>query len=180
MLSEPLFPAALEKLKGFVATLTLTSSSVGPKPEDSKKWCEWFDKDDGLRKEFPLHYAAMKGELEEIERLIQEGADPAGKMEPWINYSPLHWAAALNQAAALVSLIAAGADPRTVIDVFGRSPRDTAFQQGYDNAVQALDFFAFNLAGGVHAGQGSRRGEYEPNFGIVAFPIVGHPSNGGS
>jgi len=71
----------------------------------------------------PLHQAALRGSAEEVERLLNSGADP--NVRDVFGRTPLHYAAARNHKAVAELLLKHGADPNAKDD--GRvTPLDLA------------------------------------------------------
>jgi ankyrin repeat protein len=71
----------------------------------------------------PLHLAALRGSAEEVERLLNGGADP--NVRDVFGRTPLHYAAARNHKAAAELLLKHGADPNAK-DESGETPLDLA------------------------------------------------------
>jgi ankyrin repeat protein len=71
----------------------------------------------------PLHLAALRGDAEEVERLLNGGADP--NVRDVFGRTPLHYAAARNHKAAAELLLSRGADPNAK-DESGETPLDLA------------------------------------------------------
>jgi ankyrin repeat protein len=69
----------------------------------------------------PLHLAALRGGAEEVERLLNSGADP--NVRDVFGRTPLHYAAARNHKAAAELLLKHGADPNAKD---GETPLDLA------------------------------------------------------
>lgn len=87
----------------------------------------------------PIHFAAMKGKIPIVRKLISLANEKGGKSQvlALINdadndrkQTPLHWACSKNQLASVIVLIEAGADPN-LPDIDGYSPVVTAIQ--YDS-----------------------------------------------
>jgi len=71
----------------------------------------------------PLHLAALRGGAEEVERLLNSGADPNAR--DVFGRTPLHYAAARNHKAVAELLLSRGADPNAK-DNGGETPLDLA------------------------------------------------------
>jgi len=85
------------------------------------------DREDGL---CPLHFAAMEGDIKEIDRLIELGEDlnqPDGE-----GRSPLHWAYGAGRLLAAEYLIARGANPEAK-DPWGRGVKDLTRMDCFDD-----------------------------------------------
>ncbi len=85
----------------------------------------------------PLHFAAMKGKIAVVRRLIELAGEKKLDVEQFVNdnnndrkQTPLHWACSKNQLAASIVLIEAGGDPNAA-DIDGYTPVVTAVQ--YDS-----------------------------------------------
>ena len=65
----------------------------------------------GDKMKWPLHWAAMIGDIEAIYALVAAGHDPNVKMTDWFDSEPLGWAASFGQCKAIEALCEAGADP---------------------------------------------------------------------
>src|SRR6476469_1079290 len=63
-----------------------------------------------------LHSAARDGRLDDVRRLLEQGADPNTREEGDNTY-PLHWAAAARQVEVARALLDAGGDVQGVGDV---------------------------------------------------------------
>lgn len=168
MLNDPNFQKALIEMKRVAAS----QSNYGPRG-DQLKAHGWFDSQ--WRHSYPLHRAAMHGDVEEIVNLIQGGRDPNEKMTPWFDSEALGWAASFNQVDAVVALVERGADPRRPANKAGFTPIGDAAREKATAVENVLTAFLDTIYGGVHAGEGSRSNEYEPNYAKIACPIAGHP-----
>jgi ankyrin repeat protein len=71
----------------------------------------------------PLHIAALRGDAEEVERLLKSGADP--NVRDVFGRTPLHYASARNHKAVAELLLSRGADPNAK-DERGKTPLDLA------------------------------------------------------
>lgn len=86
--------------------------------------------------DMPLHIAAVRGELDEANALLDAGADVNAKGEQ--GYTPLHNAAIKGSIPVIIQLLNSGA----VIDTrnaFGTTARDVALGEGHNDAVSAID-----------------------------------------
>jgi ankyrin repeat protein len=81
----------------------------------------------------PLHLAALRGDAEEVERLLNSGADPNAK--DVFGRTPLHYAAARNHKAAAELLLKHGADPNAE---GGETPLDLAAKWCAVDAAELL------------------------------------------
>ncbi len=101
--------------------------SVGA--ETAEEWCAKNEK------KFPLHCAAKKGDVAEIERLVAAGAEVNERTEK--NSTPLHLAARGGHAKAVIALIRVGAKV-TLKDKGGAIPLHDAAGGGNVEAIVAL------------------------------------------
>jgi ankyrin repeat protein len=83
----------------------------------------------------PLHLAALRGSVEEVERLLKSGADP--NVRDVFGRTPLHYAAARNHKAAAELLLSRGADPNAK-DEDGETPLDLAAKWCAVDAAELL------------------------------------------
>jgi len=83
----------------------------------------------------PLHLAALRGGAEEVERLLNSGADP--NVRDVFGRTPLHYAAARNHKAAAELLLKHGADPNAK-DESGETPLDLAAKWCAVDAAELL------------------------------------------
>ena len=163
------YAEAVRKMKQ-VQTL---HAGAGPRPDQLKAY-GWFD-GQGWGSKWALHGAAMRGDVNTIVSLTDSGTDPNKKMTDWYDSEPLGWAASFNQVDAIVALISAGADPSRPANKAGNTPMSDASREKHTAASAVLAAFLDAKHGGVHAGQGARKGEYEANYAHILFPIAGHP-----
>lgn len=84
----------------------------------------------------PLCVACIRGSLEEVEALLQGGADK--DMTGEMGFSPLHYAASQVDIAIVRRLLEAGANPETE-NLFGDTARDTAVLVGHIEIAELLD-----------------------------------------
>lgn len=87
---------------------------------------------------WPLHHAAMRGDVERVYNLIVEGADPDETMTDWEGSHPLGWAASFGQLEAVKTLILLGADP-FVINEAGNTPLADARREDHDHVSRFLE-----------------------------------------
>ena len=83
----------------------------------------------------PLCMACIRGDLEEVDALLEGGAktNMAGDM----GYTPLHYATSRGLAAITRRLLEAGANPE-IRNEFGETPSDVAEQLGHADLVDLL------------------------------------------
>ena len=119
----------------------------GPRADQVASY-KWFE-EQGWLSEWPLHYAAMKGDVVAIRELTSiRQVDPNVKMTPWVDSEPLGWAASFGELKAVIALIQAGADPLRPANKAGFTPltdamrekkwRTVRFLNAYTEIVQSL------------------------------------------
>lgn len=113
----------------------------------------------------PLHYAAASGRVDEVARLLGEGADVNAQDDN--GWSPLHFAAQANSAGATTALLEAGADPG-LRDSYGNTPlwRAVFESRGDGSVIAALrsagaDPQAANDSGVAPVGAARSIGNYD-------------------
>jgi ankyrin repeat protein len=84
----------------------------------------------------PLHVASVRGNLEEINALLDGGAEINARGER--GDTPLHDAAEQGHLHAVERLLAAGAAP-DIANIDGKTPRDLASLVGQDSIIAAID-----------------------------------------
>lgn len=84
----------------------------------------------------PLHVAAMSGNIELIQRLVEQFHCDL-RVKSMNSWTPLHYAAAYNQVAAIEALCALGCEV-AVQDAVGSTPMHVAAGEGHLEAIQAL------------------------------------------
>jgi len=162
-----------------VAAMRVVAASLddksGPKPSQKYSY-HWFDSTENWKAAFPLHRAAMRGDMEVLQTLLEGGKDVNEPMKPWRNMHPLCWAAAFNQVHAATMLVEYGADLEY------RSKRGSALEvadrEGHQEVGVVFETFYREVSGGDHAGQGTRKRQNEENWARIAFPIAGYPVGG--
>lgn len=88
---------------------------------------KWFDNQFGA---YPLHRAAMIGDIDQIKKLIEiENIDPNQKIPTWYDSEPLGWAASFGQLHSIIELIKLGADPIRPVNKAGNSPLSDAVRE---------------------------------------------------
>jgi len=93
----------------------------------------------GDKLNWPLHWAAMIGDVRAINALVECGHEPNGKMGCWFDSEPLGWAASFGQCKAIEALCAAGADPRRPANLAGCTPLKDAQREGHTKAIALLE-----------------------------------------
>jgi len=122
------------------------TSNTGPRPGSCARAQEWFRSNGGWTHKWPLHKAAMEGDVPEIRRLTTTGGlDPNLKMTDWFDSEPLGWAASLGQLKAVIALIEAGADPLRPPNKSGNTPRSDAQRELHDRVIGFLDEYESRL-----------------------------------
>ena len=82
-----------------------------------------------------LHDPAHRGDVEEVRRCIEEGADPNERDS--YGRTPLHYAAYYGHVEVVRVLLDEGADP-TAEDEYGKTPSDRAKEEGHFEVVCLL------------------------------------------
>jgi len=93
----------------------------------------------GDKMNWPLHWAAMIGDVNAINRLVAHGHDANVKMTSWFDSEPLGWAASFGQIRAIEALIAAGADPHRPANLAGNTPLADAQRENHPKAIKLLE-----------------------------------------
>jgi cytohesin len=83
----------------------------------------------------PLHLAASRGSVEEVERLLSRDGDPNAR--DVFGRTPLHYAAARNRKAVAELLLKHGADPNAK-DESGKTPLDLAVRRCAVDVLELL------------------------------------------
>lgn len=99
---------------------------------------EWQEK-------WPLHFAAMSGDVETIERLVRQGASPYAKLTDWYDAEPLACAATFGQLRAVVALILAGANPLRASSAHQFTPVQYARRQQHLHVSTFLEEYKASL-----------------------------------
>eukprot|EP00008_Paramoeba_atlantica_P002994 CAMPEP_0201487848 /NCGR_PEP_ID=MMETSP0151_2-20130828/15683_1 /ASSEMBLY_ACC=CAM_ASM_000257 /TAXON_ID=200890 /ORGANISM="Paramoeba atlantica, Strain 621/1 / CCAP 1560/9" /LENGTH=163 /DNA_ID=CAMNT_0047873003 /DNA_START=28 /DNA_END=519 /DNA_ORIENTATION=- len=84
----------------------------------------------------PLHYAAVSGQTEIVDFLLEKGADVNAARNN--NFFPLHSAAMKGHASICQKLIEKGASPNVQTNPQGYSPCHSAAWAGHTDAVMVL------------------------------------------
>jgi len=92
----------------------------------------------GDKMKWPLHWAAMIGDIEAIYALVAAGHDPNVKMTDWFDSEPLGWAASFGQCKAIEALCEAGADPSRPANLAGNTPLSDAQREGHTKTVELI------------------------------------------
>ena len=117
--------------------------SGGPRGDQLKTY-GWFDgTHEGAvagawAERWPLHRAALRGEVEAIHRLCSAGQDPNSKMTAFYDSEPLGWAASHGHLGAVVALIQCGADPLRPANKAGNTPLTDALREGHAHVATFL------------------------------------------
>eukprot|EP00239_Pterosperma_sp_CCMP1384_P001094 CAMPEP_0197844896 /NCGR_PEP_ID=MMETSP1438-20131217/1874_1 /TAXON_ID=1461541 /ORGANISM="Pterosperma sp., Strain CCMP1384" /LENGTH=122 /DNA_ID=CAMNT_0043455925 /DNA_START=62 /DNA_END=430 /DNA_ORIENTATION=- len=108
----------------------------------------WFEAQPGWTEKYPLQHAAMKGDIQRIQDLIEkENVDPNGIMKAWHDSTPLGWAAAFGQLSAVIKLIQLGADPLKPPNKVGNTPLRSAKRERHSAVVDFLEKYETRLTG---------------------------------
>lgn len=113
------------------------NDSGGPHPKQIGAF-DWFEKK-GWKLKWPLHYAAMTGDVPAIAQLAESGADVNAKMNDWFDSTPLGWASSFGQARALVKLLHYGADPFAPPNLAGYTPLQDAEREGHLSVILLIE-----------------------------------------
>jgi len=111
-----------------------------------------------------LHSAALVGDAEEVEELLEEGADPNAKAEGGL--TPLHVAAYKGRVDVAKLLQERGADP-TVKNKDGDTPLDLARRRGHRGVLPSSRGFTWRGGWGA---EGSRLGRARRPCGLRRTP----------
>jgi ankyrin repeat protein len=87
----------------------------------------WFAVNIAPRKDIELLIACFNSQLDEVQRLLADGANPNASYRGW---TPLHLSAARNDIAIMNALLDFAADPR-LKNKDGQTPRDIANSEGH-------------------------------------------------
>jgi len=120
----------------------------GPRA-DQKSAYGWFDSHNTWKDRFPLHRAAMRGEVREIKRLCASGHDPNKKMADWFDSEPLGWAASFGELKAVIALIECGADPLRPANKAGNTPLRDAQREKHESTIAFLKWYKIQVKGDV-------------------------------
>ena len=122
--------------------------SGGPHPEQltflqrsiPKEW----------QQQWPLHFAAMTGDVESVERLIRQGASPYAKLTDWFDAEPLACAATFGQIRIVVALILAGANPLRSSSAHNFTPLHYARREHHLHVSTFLEEYKVPLSTPLH------------------------------
>jgi len=116
----------------------------------------------GDKMSWPLHWAAMIGDVQAIDALVAAGHDPNVKMTDWYDSEPLGWAASFGQCKGIEALCAAGADPSRPANHAGYTPLSDAQREGHAKAIQLINEYL----------SGARSIGLKPAIGVVMGECV--------
>jgi len=130
---------------------------------------------------WPLHRAAMVGDVDAIRALAAQGnRSVSQRMRDWDGCTPLHFAASYGQLKAVIELILLDADPFAQ-NIIGETPLNDAQREGHTAVVWFLRELAYRLRAEGPIPAILRDEEIvgpprfdEENWGIVACPIYGY------
>ena len=147
----------------------------------------WFS-GQGWDSKWPLHRAAMRGDVGEIRALLSErsattsmrggGRDPNEKMTDWFDSEPLGWAASFGELGAVIELILLGADPLRPMNKAGNTPLCDARRENHTHVVHFLEEYAGRARELGIAPPLPQPSFDEMNMGWVCCPLFGHPDFG--
>ena len=115
---------------------------TGPRPDQLRGYV-WFDTKFG-RSAWPLHRAAMRGEVNKIRDLCIR-MSPNAKMTDWFDSQPIGWAASFGQLEAMIALIECGADTTTRNKANSDAKRD-AQRERHQKVVVFLDAYRHQIS----------------------------------
>jgi hypothetical protein len=129
--------------------LTEASANAGPRPDQHQQIIIFKDKN--WHNKWPLHYAAMIGDLAQIRQYIciidgVQQIDPNLQMTDWYNSSPLSWASGFGQLKAVMLLISLGAVHTGSSNAMGFNPKSDALRESHMHVVTFLDDFEKAMA----------------------------------
>lgn len=129
--------------------LSDASSNAGPRPDQHQQIIIFKDKN--WHNKWPLHYAAMIGDLALIRQYASvidgvQKIDPNLQMTDWYNSSPLSWASGFGQLKAVMLLISLGAVYTGLSNAMGFNPKSDALREGHMHIVTFLDDFEKAMA----------------------------------
>ena len=93
----------------------------------------------GDKMNWPLHWAAMIGDVNAINTLCAYGHDPNVKMTGWFDSEPLGWAASIGQNRAIEALVENGADPRRPANLAGNTPLADAQRENHQKTIKLIE-----------------------------------------
>ena len=111
----------------------------GPRADQMNAF-DWFD-GQGWAEQYPLHRAAMRGDVKSITTLLARHADANLKMTDWYDTEPLSWAASFNQLDCIIALIEGGADPLRPPNETGNTPLSDAYREKHTDSFALLENF---------------------------------------
>jgi ankyrin repeat protein len=120
----------------------------------------------------PLHYAAANGDVNEVRRLLAEGADP-GTADA-VGFTPLHFAAQEQHPAVVEVLLAAGADLRAT-DRWGNTPLWRAVFTAHGDGSTATSLLAAGADPDVMNSTGISARQLAERMGLLG--LVPPPQN---
>ena len=153
----------LDKVRSYPVT------KYGPRPDqDIHKATGWFDSHNTWQSRFPLHRAAMRGEVDEIKRLCAIGKNPNQKMEDWYDSEPLNWAAHWGELKAVIALIECGADPLRPPNKRRSTPLRAAMREKHESTIAFFKWYKTEVKGDIRK-KGMRMSERQKQDYIFDF-----------
>jgi len=159
------------------------STREGAKGLVDKRVLFWF-RSRGFEEKWPLHGAAMRGDVEAIRTLTSRGERSVSQlMTDYHDSVPLDWAAASGQLSAVIVLIQLGADPLRE-NKRGDTTLEVAVLYGHTHTIRFLREYRYRAkAEAPISSMQILREEVilgppkwdEESWGIVACPVYGHP-----
>lgn len=122
------------------------SGELWPRPEQQQDM-ELVKKKFSLHAQtlYPLHLAAMEGNIAKIRGLIRIGLNPNQQCEPINNSKPLGWAAHFGHLGAVITLIELGADPFPPPNKKGMTPKLTALREKHSHILLFFTDFEIRI-----------------------------------
>ena len=143
----------------------------------------WF-RSRGFEEKWPLHGAAMRGDVEAIRTLTSRGERSVSElMTDYHDSVPLGWAAAFGQLSAVIVLIQLGADPLRE-NKRGDTTLEVAVLYGHIHVIRFLREYRYRAKAEAPISSMQILREQvilgppkwdEESWGIVACPVYGHP-----
>jgi len=131
-------------LLNYVASCAEQPEEAGKEREQAKLH-GWFEGKGWLQK-WPLHYAAMMGEIEQLRIVLTSTKlTPHDPMKDWNNCRPVQVAAYFGRLDAVITLIQAGADIAAPPNKAGHTARSDAERKNHQAVVTFLDAYEEHL-----------------------------------
>jgi len=173
---QPSEETIIDLVRSYLTKISPTPK-YGPRA-DQKHSYDWFDSQNGYtwKDRFPLHRAAMRGEVDEIKRLCASGQrNPNEKMADWFDSEPLGWAASFGELKAVIALIECGADPLRPPNKAGYTPLYDAEREKHESTIAFLKWYKIQVKGDIRkkCAQTSERQKLEYIFNFEEYQNLG-------